>query len=146
MTNSPRFKHYVVYGDPVALARARQTRGRFYDAQKHTKLFWGIDIKRQHNEEVFFKGPLFMDVIFYLPLPQTASAKKLDLIRGQWHIYKPDTSNLLKFVEDVATSICFEDDCIISKECIEKVYDDGKGPRTEFIFSELGKREPRELI
>lgn len=139
------FKYYIVYGDPIALARARHTRGRVYDAQKHIKLVWGMDLVKQHANAPMFKGPVFMDVIFYLPLPQTASQKKRDLIIGQWHIFRPDSSNLVKFCEDVATSICYQDDCILAKLSIEKVYDDGKGPRTEFVLRELKKREAREL-
>lgn len=140
-------KHYIVYGDPIALARARVTRGRVYDAQKHIKLVWGLDLVKQHNSEPFLSGPLFLDIIFYLPLPKSASKKKLESMQGQWHIYKPDSSNLLKFVEDVATTICYNDDCIIAKQSIEKIYDDGNGPRTEFILSELkNKRESRRLI
>lgn len=142
-----RTKHYVVWGDPLALARARQTRGRFYDSQKHIKLVWGIDIKKQHDEEVYFQGPVFMDVIFYMAIPTTASLKKKEELRDQYHIIRPDNSNLLKFVEDVGTTICYHDDCILAKQLLEKVYDDGKGPRTEFILRELlGKRQHRELI
>lgn len=137
-----RFKHYVVHGDPIALARGRFSRqGKVYDAQKHVKLVWGIDVRNQHGEDPFFEGPLLMDVIFYLPLPQ-----KSIKLKGQYHTYKPDSTNLLKFAEDVATSICYHDDCIISKIMMEKVYDDGNGPRTEFILRELiGRRENREL-
>ncbi len=143
----PYVKYYVVYGDPIALARARHSRGRVYDAQKHIKLVWGINIQRQHNNERPFEGPVFMDVIFYMPIPSTASQKKKDSLKDQWHILRPDSDNLLKFVCDVATSICYHDDCIIAKQSIEKVYDDGGGPRTEFIFSEIkGRREPRKLL
>lgn len=141
-----RKKLYVIPGDPVALARARAFRGRFYDAQKNIKLVWGINLKNQHMDEPFFEGPLFMDVIFYMPIPKNCSVKKINEIKSQYHFIRPDTSNLLKFVEDVATEICYKDDCIIAKQSIEKVYDDGKGPRTEFILSELkSKRNHREL-
>lgn len=142
-----RIKHYIIFGDPIALARARISRGKLYDAQKHAKLVWGIDLQRQQNDEPLFEGPIFMDVLFYMPLPKSCSKKKQDSLKNQWHIYKPDSSNLLKFIEDVAISICYKDDSIISKVNIEKVYDDGKGPRTEFIFKELkNHREQRNLL
>ena len=137
-------KHYIIQGDPIALARARCKSGRFYDSQKNTKLVWGIKLKNEHNDDYKFEGPIFLDVIFYMPIPKTK--KKLSLA-DQWHIIKPDADNLLKFICDVATNICYNDDCIIAKQSIEKVYDDGKGPRTEFIFGELkGRRAHRELI
>ncbi len=141
-----KLKFYVVYGDPIALARSRYARGRFYDAQKHIKLTWGIDISRQHDNEPMFSGPIGMDVIFYMPIAKSTPKTRAESIKDQWHIFKPDSSNLLKFVEDAATEICFKDDCIIVKQTIEKVYDDGKGPRTEFTFYEIkGLRKHREL-
>jgi len=141
------YRVYVVKGDPVALARARVSRGRFYDSQKHLKLIWGVELEKQHNGQPFFIGPIFMDVIFYMPIAQNLSEKRRQLLYDQWHLSRPDSDNLLKFICDVATSICYKDDCIIAKYNVEKVYDDGRGPRTEFILSELSqKRTHRELI
>lgn len=140
-----RLKHYVIYGDPVPLARARLSRGRVYDAQKHLKLVWGLELGKLHNNEPFFKAPVFMDVIFYMPIAKNLSQRKREQIYGQWHSQRPDASNLLKFIEDIATTICYQDDCIIVKQNVEKVYDDGLGPRTEFMFQELQKRKPRSL-
>jgi Holliday junction resolvase RusA-like endonuclease len=147
MEDISRYKHYVIKGDPVALARVRFSRvGGIYDSQKHIKVVWGIDLQRQHNEEPFFSGPLFMDVIFYFPIPKNCSRKRAKELAGQYHISKPDSSNLLKFVEDVATKILYNDDCIIAYHCVEKLYDDGNGPRTEFVLRELvNKRPKREL-
>lgn len=143
---SHRSKKYVIMGNPIALARARHSRatGHVYDSQRHIKLVWGIDLARIHDDEPYFIGPIQMDVVFYLPIPTSYSQKRKDKVRGQYHFIKPDTSNLLKFVEDVCTKICYHDDCIISKFFMEKVYDDGKGPRTEFTFTELLK--PRETL
>lgn len=142
-----RSKLYVVMGNPTALARARHAGGRFYDAQKHNKLVCGMDIRKQHEEAPFFKAPISLDVIFYMPIPDSVAAKKRPSMKDQWHIIKPDSSNLLKFVEDVATEICYKDDCIIAKISLEKVYDDGKGPRTEFVLMELETpRQHRELV
>lgn len=141
-----RTKHYVILGDPIVLARARYGRGKFYDSQKNSKLVWGIGLKNQHDETPFFTGPLLMDVIFYMPIPATLSAKKKLATQNQWHFLRPDSSNLVKFVEDVATTICYKDDCIIAKHSIEKVYDDGQGPRTEFILSELKERREARIL
>lgn len=143
--NDSKSRFYVIHGDPIALARSRYSRGRFYDSQKHLKLIWGIDIARQHDNNPMFQGPVGMDVIFYLPIPKS-SIKKTETLKDQWHIFKPDSSNLLKFVEDAVTAIVFKDDCILVKQNIEKVYDDGNGPRTEFVFYEINsRREHRDL-
>lgn len=142
---SHRSKTYVIMGDPVALARARHSRatGHVYDSQRHIKLVWGIDLSRIHNEEPYFIGPLQMEVSFYLPIPTSYSANRKEKVRGQFHAIRPDLDNLIKFVCDVANKICYYDDCVISRVIMQKVYDDGQGPRTEFSLSELIK--PRDL-
>lgn len=132
-----RTKSYMVEGNPIALARVRYSRGHFYDSQKNLKLVWGISLEKQHNDEPLFEGPLWMDIIFYLPIAKKCSGKLRKDLTNNWHLFKPDISNLCKFLEDVCIDIVYEDDCLIAKETIEKVYDDGNGPRTEFTISEL---------
>lgn len=41
---------------------------------------------------------------FVLPMPQSWSRKKKNLMRGQPHVQKPDLSNLLKAIEDALYS------------------------------------------
>jgi Holliday junction resolvase RusA-like endonuclease len=127
----------MVEGNPIALARVRYSRGNFYDSQKNLKLVWGISLSNQHNDEPLFVGPIWMDIIFYLPIAKKCPGKLRQDLINNWHLCKPDISNLCKFLEDVCIGICYEDDCLIAKETIEKVYDDGNGPRTEFTISEL---------
>jgi len=124
-------------GDPVALARARHGQGRVYDSQKHIKLAWGIDLARLHDDEPYFDGPIQLDAVFYLPIPSSRSQTKQQQTRNSWHISKPDASNLIKFVEDVACKICYHDDSIICRLIIEKRYDDGHGTRTELTLTQL---------
>lgn len=50
-----------------------------------------------------------LDVIFYLPLPDSWSRKKKDLVTGKPHTQRPDTDNLLKGFIDCLT----DDDCAI---------------------------------
>ena len=139
-------KIYIIRGEPVALARARVAHHRVYDSQKQLKLLWGLELRKQHSNDPVLQGPIFLDVIFYMPIPGSYSNKKRVQLNNQWFIFKPDSSNLLKMIEDIAQEICYKDDCTISKISVEKVYDDGNGPRTEFILTELKeKREPRKF-
>lgn len=139
-------KIYVIKGEPVALARARVAHYRVYDSQKQLKLLWGLELKKQHGDNNVLEGPIFLDIIFYMPIPGSFSQKKRQQTFNQWHIFKPDTDNLTKMVLDIAQEICYKDDCTISKIAVEKVYDDGNGPRTEFILTELkDKREARKF-
>ena|ERR1700690_4674033 len=124
---------YVILGDPVALARARFARGRFYDSQKEFKLIAGCNLRNQHDTDQLFEGPLYIFVRFFMP---RSKSKKKALI--QWHHTKPDIDNLLKYLLDTCNTILFKDDaCIASLNSI-KIYDDK--PRTEFTIHQLEKR------
>ena len=130
----PRTETYTIEGDPIALARARFGEHRVYDSQKQLKLIAGINLANQHEGKPVFLGPVRLDVIFYLQLPKRFASH----LPGSYHIYRPDLSNLIKFTEDVATSIIYHDDCIIAEIFSRKLYD--KHPRTEFTISTLKDR------
>lgn len=130
----PRSFTYVVMGDPIPLARARHGNGKVWDAQKHKKFLVASLLDAQHNDGPLFSGPLHLDIIFFLPM--AASRPKLfDSRRHAFHIAKPDLSNLVKFIEDVATGILYRDDSCISSFNCQKRYDDK--PRTELTITEM---------
>lgn len=118
---------YVIQGDPIPLARARHGAKKVYDCQRHQKLVHGIDLRNQHDNQPLFLGPLHLIIVFYVKIPQ-AQAKKN--ISGKPHVSKPDLSNLIKYVEDVATGILYPDDKQVCKITARKEYDEH--PRTEF--------------
>lgn len=131
---------YIVPGEPMALARARFGKKKVWDSQKQQKFAFGIHLNSQHQGKPLYTGPLQLDVIFYMPMPKKVSKK--NPIIGKPHIYTPDLSNLIKFVEDAATGILFDDDCIIAIINAHKLYDNNT--RTEFTVIELrenGKKE-----
>jgi Holliday junction resolvase RusA-like endonuclease len=125
---------YVIMGNPIPLARARFGKRQIYDAQKHQKFLCGIQIRTQHDEKPFYEGPLSLSVNFFMPLPQMPKLQKA-LIAKHYHDYKPDLSNMLKFIEDVCTGILYKDDASISHVVMAKTYD--KEPRVEFSLREL---------
>jgi Holliday junction resolvase RusA-like endonuclease len=51
------------------------------------------------------------------------------------HIARPDLSNLIKFIEDIAIGILYGDDSIIAEIYARKCYD--ATPRTEFELIQL---------
>lgn len=122
---------YIIDGDPIPLARARHGKGRTWDSQKQLKYQCGLQLQSQHSCKHLFSGPLHVDICFYLPLPKQAKKAK----NGHYHIFKPDLSNLIKFIEDVGTGILYKDDCLISSLSAVKKY--SHNPRTEFTISEL---------
>ena len=128
----PRSMKYILVGDPIPLYRARfsSISNRMFDSQKEIKLVTGITLRSQHNEQIPFDGPLHLDIHFFFLTPL-----RKPKLNKQWHIYRPDLSNLIKFYEDIATTVIFDDDCIIAKISATKSYD--KNARTEFIITEM---------
>ena len=125
---------YIIPGDPTALARPRISRKAMYDSQKQDKLFFGIQAQKQHGNLPPYTGPLQLDVIFFMKYPDSARYRRGKKI-GDFHIFTPDTSNLIKFVEDACNTVIFHDDCLISIINAKKIYD--AQPRTEFKIVEL---------
>lgn len=130
---------YIINGDPIPLARARFGKGRAWDAQKQQKLVLGIALAKQHQNKLLLQGALHLDVVFYIAFAKSTSSKTRDKLTGTYHIFKPDLSNLIKFIEDVAQGIIYHDDCIISSVCAKKIYDNN--PRTEFSIKQLVSNE-----
>lgn len=118
---------YIILGDPVPLARPRLTAKKIYDSQKHQKLIAGINLKNQHEGNSFYEGNLHLDVKFYLKI---AAKKNVDQLKDTFHVYRPDLSNLIKFIEDIGTGIIYKDDSLICSVTATKKYSDN--PRTEF--------------
>jgi len=63
----------------------------------------------------------------YLRIPKSWSKKKKKALRGKPHMQKPDTSNILKGIEDALTQ---KDETIYYIEG-KKLWDDGAGNRVE---------------
>jgi Holliday junction resolvase RusA-like endonuclease len=128
-----RSVRYIIPGDPIAWKRPAGKMVR-YDSQKNLKMMWGLHIRNQH-QGAYFEGPIHLDVLFAMPIPTGMSATKRQEAQGTWHIKFPDTSNMLKLIEDTAESIAYANDCIIAKVSAEKKYD--LTPRIEFTLTEL---------
>ena len=127
---------YVIMGNPIPWARPGKSKysHQAYDTQKAEKLDYGWVLKAHHGSDAFFEGPLHLDLIFYMPITKTTGKRKGERL-GQYHIFKPDLSNLCKFIEDAATEILYHDDCIIASCSMKKVWDEN--PRTEMTITEL---------
>jgi Holliday junction resolvase RusA-like endonuclease len=134
----PSVMHYIVDGSPIPLARARHGNGNTYDSQKQLKYSVGIQLRQQQQDVPIFTGPICLEVIFFMPIPdriQKKIRKSADAQRIAPHSCKPDLSNLIKFIEDVATGIIYKDDSLISKIVAHKVY--SMIPRTEFSVTQM---------
>lgn len=135
---------YTVIGDPVPLARPRisGTARLVYDSQKVLKHSVLHQLLGQRGDNPLITGPCHLDVVFYLRIPKL-SVSKMQALEGKYHVYKPDTDNLVKFILDVCCmqdfddnqGILLKDDCIVSSIHAKKLY--SVTPRTVFTITEL---------
>lgn len=117
---------YVLKGNPVPLARTRMGNRRMWDSQKQAKLVASLELQQQHRGRNLFKGPLHLELTFYMQMPK--SEKKREKLAARYHTIKPDIDNLEKFVLDIANGVLYGDDCIVASLTSRKIYD--VNPRT----------------
>lgn len=139
-TISPFSAHYTIEGVPTPLARPRLGHTHTYDSQKQIKYSAGIQLVQQHLGQPLFTGPLTLDVIFFMPIPerlrrQFKGQEQSNDLAYHPHHKKPDLDNLIKFVLDVANGTIITDDSLISTINARKVY--SMIPRTEFSITRL---------
>ncbi len=124
---------YIIQGNPIPLKRARHGQGRTWDSQKNEKLIYQQLFKQQHK--TFLNGTLRATVTFFIEMPKSWTQKKKDSTQGKLHTSKPDTSNLLKFIEDCGTGIIYKDDSQIASIFVEKRWADESS--TYFTIEEI---------
>jgi Holliday junction resolvase RusA-like endonuclease len=122
---------YIIPGVPVPLQRPRFSERKCYDPQKVAKTIAQGILEEQHGDQDMYSGPLLLDIIYFMPYPQRAKRTE-----AKPHIFRPDLSNLIKFTEDVAIGVLYNDDCLICEIHAFKYYDEN--PRTEFSIIRMG--------
>lgn len=139
---------FTVPGEPTGKGRARTVRNggitRTFTPEK-TVLYENlikVEFQNQCRGVFFPKGtPVRMEVKAYLKIPDSASKKKHDLMAsGEIRpLKKPDSSNILKTVEDSLNSVAYHDDVQIVETVIDRFYSDT--PRVEVLIKELTYEE-----
>ncbi len=129
---------YRLDGEPTPLARARVNyqAKRMYDSQSQLKLVDGITLRQQHGDEPLLEGPLLLTATFYMPMPGKISSQRIAKLQGQYHSFKPDLDNLVKYILDCANGILYHDDALICSMSAIKQYD--VTPHTKFTLMEIG--------
>ena len=154
----------VIPGDPIAKARHRRRKladGRImdYDPQQVEKskaaqyLTWyvqsyfdsDIDEKIMEASDLASADAFKLDMVLHIQIPKSDStpirnAKLWGLIP---HNQKPDSSNLLKFYEDAANSVLYDDDSMLCHVSAKKKWSDN--PRTEINIMPIKKSIPDEI-
>lgn len=126
---------YIIPGDPIDLAKNKLRTDKTWDAQKALRLYWDIELKRQHNDLPFLEGPLELQIDFFFDFPPGMPQKVKDRLLGTYHTYQPDLTRCIEFVEAVANDILYRDDCVIASLRSTKRYD--TVARTEFKLVEM---------
>lgn len=116
-------RHYSLPGKPTPLARPRLGKNNVYNPQKQAMIAHGYLLNTQHHQEPSDQ-PVGIHVLFYFKEPLTHK-KKHDSsapARHYAHTKKPDLSNLVKYIEDVANGILYLDDQQIVEIHARKLY------------------------
>jgi Holliday junction resolvase RusA-like endonuclease len=123
---------YAVPGTPTPLQRPRFNSGhRPYDAQKNQKHEFKFHVETQHGNLPFYTTPVMLFAYFFFMIPKTSATRTEQLLHTP-HTFRPDTSNLIKYVEDCAQGILYRDDSIIYYAYGVKIW--STEPRTEFFI------------
>lgn len=75
------------------------------------------------------EGPCRLDLTIYRPRPKSTKRS----VRWPWT--KPDTSKLLRAIEDALTSVLYRDDALIVDTRVRKLF--GEPARAEVVVTEL---------
>jgi Holliday junction resolvase RusA-like endonuclease len=92
-------------------------------------------------EEVW-TGPLALTVAFYVARPKGhyRTGRNADLLRDSapvWPTTKPDTTKLLRAVEDALIGVLYRDDAQVVRQVVTKHYVDDTPERCEVMVSRL---------
>lgn len=128
-----REKNYSIPLQPVPLQRARLSGNHFYDPQQRLKTAMGLYFCKIHGEDPKFQGPLYVEALFFMPIPKTKKQRYHPL----YHFRRPDLDNFLKFVLDVITQtdLIWNDDAQVTEIVTKKHY--AKKPHIEITIREL---------
>ena len=133
---------FTIHGKPKALKRHRPSaRGGYYDpSSKDKKQIW-LQIAK-FKPKMPLAGDIMIKLVFTMPRPknQYRTGKYKHLLKDnvpEYHSYKPDLDNLVKFFGDLISGkgkiIC--DDSQICMLQAEKVW--GFAGKTEVIIEEI---------
>lgn len=101
-------------------------RGKFTSKSAQRYLSYKDAIKwhvlSQVKQREPLEGPLSVDVLFCMPIPQSWSKKKQRESVGEYHMKKPDADNLIKGVFDSLNKLVWQDDNQVAKMSAMKLY------------------------
>lgn len=92
---------------------------------------------RTMNGRPPLEGPLTLNIVFWLPRPKSHSGTKgIRPSAPRYPAGRPDTTKLIRAVEDALTGITWHDDAQIVYQQASKRYADNTGPCVAITISE----------
>lgn len=125
-------KRYVLWSEPHPYIRSDKER-RIWDSLKQSRFIQITDLLEQHGESPLFKGPLAVEIYFYLKSHD--KAKKAPGPHDTFHHSGPSLASLLKFFEEMAAGVILSHAYQIATIKTYKRWD--LQPRTEIIIEEI---------
>ncbi len=134
----------ICAGPPVAKRRARMRHLKTVHGQYLNKPYTPAKTRQYEtfvrqeaalimNGRDPLDGPIMLNVLAFLPIPQSWSKKKQR--EAMYVTTKPDWDNLAKSVTDALNGIVYTDDKLIVDAFVQKRYD--KRPRVEITVQEM---------
>lgn len=125
-----------IVGVPIARQRPRFSRFGTYDKQKDIKEMYALSVRSQLPRGFqVIQVPIYLKILYEMPIPKTTSKKKRSLMVGSPHTKKPDIDNLYKMF-DSFNGILWLDDSQIYQVSMKKVY--SENPKTVLIVEYEG--------
>lgn len=115
----------VIEGIPVPWAAHGGYGRKSFNPRFKEKEYYQWKIRQQWKTSPIPKPtPISIAYSFHMPIPKSASKKKFaKMLDGTIkHTTTPDTTNMVKFLEDCLKTICFEDDSQVYDFTATKFY------------------------
>ena len=125
-----------IFGDPAPQGSKRIIQGRLIEASSAKLNRWRKAIAERcqnakEQEDIFFSGPVSVEVFFYLPRPKT--------VKRAWPIVPPDLDKLCRGVLDGIgqSEVTWKDDSQVIKLVAWKAYADDRDPGAFVKITEI---------
>jgi len=132
---------FMLPGNPIPAKRPRVTKTHTYSPHKEDMIRASFELQEQIRKHAYpdmpLKGPVSLEVTFFMQMPKSLSKRKKALLYGEPCSSKKagDLDNLIKKLFDSGNGILYEDDSQIVELHAKKLYD--YIPRTEFCIKTL---------
>ena len=131
----------TVLGEPVAKGRPRYSRssGRAYTPERTVR--YESLVRTEYEVQSGFrfdKGSMLqMSVVAYFGIPRSCSKKRQGMMASGLirPTKRPDSSNILKAIEDALNGVAYYDDCQIVDSMVKRFYSDT--PRVEITIRDI---------